>query len=213
MPLPTALAFSAIPLTPSELRWELAGVAIGFILLSIGVAALALFLFRRRTSDFTLVYFSSFSILYAIRLLCRERFIRWLFPVRESVSNHFDLVIDCFIPVPFTLFLMQIAEPRWKNVLRWIAGAQLAFGVTRLMSAVLHIGEKAMGLGNNIFVIGTCVLIAVYYLYTIPRPGEARSREITAVFVGLAVFVPRGAVSCRGSRQQSEHTSRSRRCC
>jgi serine phosphatase RsbU (regulator of sigma subunit) len=189
MPLPTALAFSAIPLTPSELRWELAGVAIGFILLSIGVAALALFLFRRRTSDFTLVYFSSFSILYAIRLLCRERFIRWLFPVRESVSNHFDLVIDCFIPVPFTLFLMQIAEPRWKNVLRWIAGAQLAFGVTRLMSAVLHIGEKAMGLGNNIFVIGTCVLIAVYYLYTIPRPGEARSREITAVFVGLAVFV------------------------
>jgi hypothetical protein len=87
MPLPSALALGAIPLTPSELRWELAGVAIGFILLSIGVAALALFLFRRRTSDFTLVYFSSFSILYAIRLLSRERLIRWLFPVRAVTSD------------------------------------------------------------------------------------------------------------------------------
>jgi len=188
MHLPTALVLGAIPLTPSELRWELAGVAIGFILLSIGVAALALFLFRRRTSDLTLVYFSSFSILYAMRLLSREPFIRWLFPVREAVWNHFDLVIDCFIPVPFTLFLMQIAEPRWKNVLRWIAAAQLAFGVTRLMSAVLHIGEKTTGLGNNILVIGSCALVAVYYIYMFARPAKARSREITAVFVGLAVF-------------------------
>src|SRR5258707_690577 len=188
MPLPTALAFSAIPLTPSELRWELAGVAIGCILLSIGVAALALFLFRRRTSDLTLVYFSSFSILYAIRLLSRESFIRWLFPVRETIWNHFDLVIDCFIPVPFTLFLMQIVEARWKNVLRWIAAAQLAFGATRLMSALLHFGEKAMGLGNNIFVIGSCALIAVYYIYMFARPAKARSREIAAVFAGLAVF-------------------------
>ena len=32
MPSPTALAYGAIPLTPSELRWELAGVATGFIL-------------------------------------------------------------------------------------------------------------------------------------------------------------------------------------
>src|SRR5258707_583443 len=188
MPLPTALAFSAIPLTPSELRWELAGVAIGCILLSIGVAALALFLFRRRTSDLTLVYFSSFSILYAIRLLSRESFIRWLFPVRETIWNHFDLVIDCFIPVPFTLFLMQIVEARWKNVLRWIAAAQLAFGATRLMSALLHFGEKATGMGNNIFVIGSCALIAVYYIYMFARPAKARSREITAVLVGLAVF-------------------------
>jgi serine phosphatase RsbU (regulator of sigma subunit) len=32
MSLLFALAVGAIPLTPSELRWELAGVAIGFIL-------------------------------------------------------------------------------------------------------------------------------------------------------------------------------------
>jgi hypothetical protein len=48
MPLPAALAFGAIPMTPSELRWELAGVAVGFILLSIGVAALALLLLELR---------------------------------------------------------------------------------------------------------------------------------------------------------------------
>src|SRR5690349_8672672 len=104
---------AAIELTPSmrsELRWEVAGVAIGFVLLSIGLGALGMFLFRRGTSDFTLIYFASFAILYAIRLLLRQAVIRWLFPFGDTVFNHLDLIIDCFIPVPFTLFLAQIIE-------------------------------------------------------------------------------------------------------
>jgi hypothetical protein len=42
-----AFVLDVTPLTPSELRWELASVAIGFILLSIGLAAIAVFFFRR----------------------------------------------------------------------------------------------------------------------------------------------------------------------
>jgi sigma-B regulation protein RsbU (phosphoserine phosphatase) len=179
----------AIDLTPSvrsELRWELAGVAIGFVLLSIGLAGLTLFLFRRRSRDFTLVYFSSFSILYAIRLLFREDIMRSLFPTSQSALDYLDLTIDCFIAIPFILFLIQIVEPRWKNVLRWLMAAQLVFGATRLLSRLLHFGEKFMNLGNSLLVIGTCALIAVYYIFT--RPVKRKSREITIVFVGLVVF-------------------------
>jgi len=184
---PIALALAATPLTLSKLRWELAGVAIGFILLSIGLAALALFLFRRTSSDFTLVYFSSFSILYAVRLLFRESIIRSLFPTGDSALNHLDLFIDCFISLPFTLFLIQIVQPRWQRVLRWLLVAQVTFGVTRLMSALLHVGENAMKLGNNVFVIGACTLVALYYISE--RPAKGSSREITAVFAGFATFV------------------------
>src|SRR3981081_968716 len=151
--------FLAIDLTASvrsELRWELAGVGIGFILLSIGLAGLSLFLFRRRSRDFTLVYFSTFSILYAIRLLFREAIVRSLFPTSQSALGYLDLTIDCFIVIPFTLFLIQIVEPRWKNALRWLMAAQLIFGVMRLLSRLLHVGEKIMNLGNSLFVIGTC---------------------------------------------------------
>jgi phosphoserine phosphatase RsbU/P len=186
MPLPIVLALAATPQTLSKLRWELAGVAIGFILLSIGLAALALFLFRRSSSDFTLVYFGSFSVLYAVRLLFSESIIRSLFPARDSVLNHLDLFIDCFITVPFTLFLIQIVPPWWQRVLRWLLAAQIAFGIMRLISSVLHIDETAMRLGNNVFVIGACALVAVYYIAA--RPAKGASREITVVFAGLAVF-------------------------
>jgi len=187
MPWPIALVLAATPLTLSKLRWELAGVAIGFILLSIGLAALALFLFRRTSSDFTLVYFGSFSILYAVRLLFRESIIRSLFPASDSALNHLDVFIDCFISVPFTLFLTQIVQPPWQRVLRWLLAAQFAFGVMRLMSTVLHTGENTMKVGNNVFVIGACTLVAVYYICE--RSAKGRSREITAVFAGFATFV------------------------
>ena len=186
MPWPTTLALAATPLARAELGWQLAGVAIGFVLMSIGLAALALFVFRRKSSDFTLVYFGSFSILYAVRLLTRESIIHSLFPGGDSALNHLDLFIDCFIALPFTLFLIQIVEPGWQRVLRWLLAAQIAFGVTRGMSSALHIGETAMRMGNNVFVIGACALLVVYYVSA--RPAKRASREITAVFAGLAVF-------------------------
>jgi serine phosphatase RsbU (regulator of sigma subunit) len=191
MPLYMLSAFDATPFTRSELGWQLAGVAIGFILLSIGLAALALFLFRRKSTDFTLVYFSSFTILYAVRLLFRERIIRSLFPSSTSVLDYLDLFIDCFIVVPLALFLIQIVDPNWQKVLRWLIAAQIAFGLTRLLSSIFHVGEAAMKTGNNVFVIGSvalisCALIVAYYV----SAGwvKSRAREITAVFLGLAIF-------------------------
>jgi serine phosphatase RsbU (regulator of sigma subunit) len=180
------LADSLLGLTRSELRWQLAGVAIGIALLATGLASLALFLFRRKSSDFTLIYFATFSILYAVRLLFREDIFRSLFPFGDSVWQQLILFIDCFIVVPFTLFLIQIVEPRWQNILRWVLVAQIAFGVAHLMSSLLGIGRSAMRVGNNLFVIGSCALVAAYYIST--RTGKRSSREITTVFAGLAVF-------------------------
>jgi sigma-B regulation protein RsbU (phosphoserine phosphatase) len=170
----------------SELRWELAGVGIGFVLLSIGLAALALFVFRRKSSDLTLFYFSSFAILYAVRLLFWQGIIRSLFSAGNRTFDRIDLVIDCFIPVTFTLFLLQIIEPRWKNALRWILAVQLAFGFARLISTLLHIGEKAMALANNLIVIGACALVGVYYIYR--HPVQRTSREVKITFIGVAIF-------------------------
>ena len=181
-----ALAFDITPSMRSELRWEVAGVALGFILLSIGLGAMCIFLFRRRSSDLTLVYFSAFAILYAIRMLFWQGIIRSLFATRNVVFDRIDLVIDCFIPVTFTLFLLQIIEPRWKNALRWVVAAQFAFGVTRLVSTMVHVGEHAMKLGNNFFVIGSCALVAVYYVYG--RPAQGMSRDVKITFAGVAIF-------------------------
>lgn len=91
MPLPLALATDMTPSMRSELRWEVAGVAIGFVLVSVGLAAMVLFLFRRRSSELTLTYFRSFAVLYSVRLLFWQSIIRSLFPVGRAVFDHIEL--------------------------------------------------------------------------------------------------------------------------
>ena len=63
------LAQVAVSLSRPELRWEFANIAAAVALLSIALAAIALFFFRRRTRDLTLIFFGLFCVLYAVRLL------------------------------------------------------------------------------------------------------------------------------------------------
>jgi phosphoserine phosphatase RsbU/P len=184
------LGFLVDPLTVgarSALRWELAGVAIGVVLLSVSLAGLALFLFRRRSRDLSLIYFSSFSLLYAIRLLAREGIIRSLFPDEVPALNILILVIDCAIIVPLTLFLIQLVDARWQTVLRWVLAVQAAFGAARLLAAGFGVGQKIMSAGNNVLVLASCSLLAFHFISA--RSGSRAAREIKIVFAGLAVFV------------------------
>jgi serine phosphatase RsbU (regulator of sigma subunit) len=183
--LALVLAFG-LDISRSALGWELTGVAISVVLLAAGLAGMTLFAFRRKSRDFSLLYFGSFSILYAVRLLFREGLIRSLFSVRASVWDHLDVVIDCVIAIPFTLFLMQLVSDRWKKALRWLLAAQIAFGAARWLSDVTRIGERGMKAGNNIFVLGCCLLLAVYYF--ISRREKPTSHEIKTVLAGMAIF-------------------------
>jgi hypothetical protein len=112
--------------------------------------------------------------------------VRALFPESTSGLDYLDVFIDCFIAVPFGLFLLQIVDSTWQRVLRWFIGAQIIFGVTRLVSSLVHVGEPAMKLANNIFVICSCVLVTASFVFA--RPLKNKSREIIGVFSGLGIF-------------------------
>jgi serine phosphatase RsbU (regulator of sigma subunit) len=56
----------------------------------------------------------------------------------------------------------------------------------RFLSLLIHVGEKFMGLANNVSVIAVCALLAVYYIEV--RRRRSQSREISVVFAGLAIF-------------------------
>ena len=86
MPLPLVLAIDMTPSMRSEMRWEVAGVALGLDLLSVGLAALAIFLFRSRSSDLTLAYFSAFAVHEANGLMLG------LFP--EATHSSLEIPLD-----------------------------------------------------------------------------------------------------------------------
>ena len=179
-------AFASASEATSKLRWELASITVGVVILSFGLAGLALFLFRRKTGDRSLLFFSLFSFLYAIRLIFRQSLFQSLALASANFWKYCDLVIDNFIVVPLTLFLIEIVEARWKTVLRWVLAFQIAFGTVRFFSRVLSIGQHPVELVYHILIVAYCALLLVYP-FSLAR-GQRLPREFKVVFAGLAVF-------------------------
>jgi hypothetical protein len=102
------LLAQAVPsFSRSELRWELANIAAAVALLSVALAAIALFCFRRTTRDLTLIYFSLFCILYAVRLLAYLPSFRALFDESRMFWSYLGWVSSIII-LPGGLFLYQL---------------------------------------------------------------------------------------------------------
>src|SRR5881394_597890 len=182
----TALDWPPIP----DLRWQLAGFAIGVVILSFGVAGLWLFFFQRKTADRSLVYFSLFSFLYAIRLIFRQSFLHSLVTAPESFWKYSDLIIDNFIDnfivVPLTLFVIEVAQVRWKAFLRWVLLFQIAFATIRFISNLLRAGQHPVEIIYHIVIVAYCALL-IAYPFSFPR-GQRMPREFKGVYAGLAVF-------------------------
>src|SRR5437868_3091399 len=105
-------------------RWEFANIAAAVALLSIAFVAIALFLFRRKTRDRTLIYFGLFCSLYAIRLLAGMAFFRSLFDEPRTFWGYVDWVITCTILIPFGFFFYQVANDYLRKPFRWLLAAQ-----------------------------------------------------------------------------------------
>jgi serine phosphatase RsbU (regulator of sigma subunit) len=184
---PTAvLEWPAIP----ELRWQLAGFAIGVVILSFGLAGLWLFFFQRKTADRSLVYFSLFSLLYAVRLIFRQSFLHSLVTAPESFWKYSDVIInnfvDNFIVVPLTLFVIEVVQARWKTFLRWVLAFQIGFATIRFISNLFRAGQHPVETIYHIVIVAYCALL-IAYPFSFPR-GQRMPGEFKAVYAGLAVF-------------------------
>lgn len=86
-------AFASASEVTSKLRWELTSTTVGVVILSFGLAGLALFLFRRKTGDGSLLFFSLFSFLFAIRLIFRQSLFQSLALASANSWKYCHLVI------------------------------------------------------------------------------------------------------------------------
>lgn len=188
----TAFAFSATVDWPAiqELRWQLAGFAIGAVILSFGLAGLSLFFFQRKTSDRSLLYFSLLSLFYAIRLIFRQSFLHSLVAAPESFWKYSDVLInnfvDNFIIVPLTLFVIETVEERWKRFLRGVLAFQITFATMRFFVNFFGKGQAPVDRVYHVVVVGYCALL-ILYPFTFSR-GQRMLPEMKVVYAGLAVF-------------------------
>ena len=143
------LAQAVASFSRSELRWELAIIAAAAAILSIALAAIALFFFRRRTRDLTLIYFGLFCILYAVRLLALRPSFRSLFDESRMFWDYVDWVITCTIILPCGLFLYQVVGEHLRKLFRWLLAAQTVFTGVGVLAAALGVSLAKLGVART----------------------------------------------------------------
>ena len=155
------LAQAAVSVSRSDLRWEFANLAAAVAILSIALAAIAVFCFGRRTRDLTLIYFGGLCILYAVRLLVSRPSFRSLFDESRIFWVYVNWVITCTIILPLGLFLYQLADEHLRNFLRWLLAAQTVFAIFGILAAALGVSLDKLFFANNFVVLGTLAATAL----------------------------------------------------
>ncbi len=185
------LAQAVVSLSRAELQWEFANMAAAVALFSIALAAIALFFFRRRTRDLTLIYFGLFCILYAVRLLALLSSFRFLFDEPQTLWNYVNWVITCTIILPFGLFLYQVADEHLRNFLRWLLAAQTVFAIFGILATAFRVSLAKLFLANNIMMFGMFVAIALFLVASKWRPGPRQrlSSEFRVFIAGFLVWM------------------------
>ncbi len=131
-------ALKPVTLTPTELRWDLLNVGVGVLLLVIGLTATALFFFRPKWRDRSLIYFGVFTMLYAVRLLANRLLIESVVDVSRIFWLYFDYFISSTIILPFGLYLYELVESELKPFFLWIVGAQAVCAIGEIVGCDLR---------------------------------------------------------------------------
>jgi hypothetical protein len=184
------LAQAVVSVSRSGLRWEFANIAAAVAILSIALAAIALFCFGRRTRDLTLIYFGLLCILYAVRLLASRPSFRSLFDESRTFWLYVNWVITCFIVVPLGLFLYQLADEHLRNFFRWLLAAQTVFAIFGILAAAFGVSLAKLSFANNIVLLGTLAAIALFLVVNKWRPGSRLlSHEFRVFIAGFLVWM------------------------
>jgi serine phosphatase RsbU (regulator of sigma subunit) len=182
---------SVIPLSRSELRWEFFNLAVGIALLSVALSALALFFFRPRMRELTLLYFGLFVMLFALRFLAEQPSVRSMFDVWPGFWAYFYWVITCAILLPGGLFLLQVVGQDFKAFFRWLVAAQCGFALFGILAAAFGVKLTTLNLLNSVMVLAILGTAAIFsaVLRCSQRLRPPLSRDVRIFIAGFVVWL------------------------
>lgn len=182
-------AFATPSFSLADLRSQMTTIVVGLILLVAGIGAVALFSLGSKSRDLTLIYFSLFSILYAIRLLLHMTVVCSLCGVSGSLRQHIDLWITVILLIPFLLFLLHILGPQIKTLVKVFLFGQAIFAAVAITRDALGAGAKFTYSLNNYLVLAIVGgLMANFLLLQFRGLGQPWTRELRVLTTGLLVF-------------------------
>ena len=161
----------------------LGDVLIGFLLVTIGLLAIALSLYRRRAADELLASFGAFSFLYGIRLALDSPLAQTL-GVSTETADWLTSFITYVILVPAWYFFWKLVdEGESRPLLLWLRFL-VVFAVVGIASDLLLGRPESLARANNVIAAsGSILMILVLW-------GRRRrmTTELRILILGLLVF-------------------------
>ena len=174
----------------SEWRWALFSVAIGAILLMIGLLAVCIFLIRKKTADRALLYFGIFVILYAVRMFMREQPLLSAFGIPFAFAGHIERIITVTIALPILFPFLEVVQTRWRRVILWTLAVQSVFACLGILSDFLGVARRQIDVANSLLLLASWILLIAFLFFLRPPGGLAHELRILASgFVVFSLFV------------------------
>jgi sigma-B regulation protein RsbU (phosphoserine phosphatase) len=175
-------------ISAAEWRWAIFALGVCAILLTIGLIATGIFLFRKKnkSTDRTLLYFGVFVILYAVRIFIREQPLVSVFAIPGAVAWHIEHAITFTIMLPSLFLFLEVVEARWHRIVLWIVGVQLVFAAIAIPLDLLGIAGRELDIANSSLVLASWILLTIFLFFL--RPPGRLPHELRVVAVGLGVF-------------------------
>jgi phosphoserine phosphatase RsbU/P len=184
---PVIVPASAVPaaivdITTAPLHNDIEHVAVGAVLMIIGLACIAVSRLRVRGNAAALLWFGLFALLYGLRLIM-ESGLPLVLGVSLISAGYVKSCITYIIPLPAWQMARALLGDGWKSTLRWQVVAFAAFAPIGIISDIVQRRSGTMETANSVLVvIGGINLILNFFL-------TARSglREL-GVFLGGSIF-------------------------
>ena len=178
--VPRALVYAAT----SSLHGDLEDVALGAILIVIGIASAVISRVRRGGNTSSLLWFGVFTALYGLRLIA-DSSLPLLLGASTLHTAYAESWITYVIDVPGWLMALALIGDGWRSTLRWQVWAFAVFAPIAILVSILRGRPDALEPANNALVI----VGGVNILFNLFMTRKQHTRELRVVLAGSVVFM------------------------
>lgn len=147
------LALIQFQVSAGRLRTDTASIAITTVAFTFALAALAIFLLRRRHGDRTLLWFAVFAAMYGMRILLGTPVFLAGFGISNGLAAAVVALITYCIQIPGVLFAVAIIDAWGHRLARVLLVLTFVEAVLGIFTVIAGVGIPRMFTVNNLLVI------------------------------------------------------------
>jgi hypothetical protein len=167
---------------------ELARIFIGSTLLALGFVSTAGATVRFHQGSTMLLTFGLWTAMYGARMLASQPPVRAALGGEPQVWEFVHALITYTINIPITFFIGSLIGPGWRNTVKWVAAASIAFAIVATALALATGNPEAAMRANTWLVLAGLVVGLVSAAHVV---GVRRTRTLLTdpvVLFGIAVL-------------------------